>query len=281
VSGFVEYIQVIISLEESGGGEPSPADISKMTGVLFRWMGSIFLMSILSWIIIVSVETAFHKNTLHGIDHGAFPLRFGVPELRVMLAQFVVYMIVNGVYMAAYFAFIIILLIFVGIGSVLSPTLGAILGTVFGIIGLIAMLGVVLFALARLAPAAALSVRDNEIRLLEGWKLTKTMYWPMIGSYMILWLIGYTVIMVIFLIFAFVAFSDPALYDGFANISENNPEAFSDAISQLLSNPRVYIPLIFGTMITSLMTFILYTATWGVANHAVALDTKKQENLFD
>ena len=280
LSGFIEYIQVIVSIEAGPGGEPNPEDISRMMGVLLKWMGSLFLVSILSWLIMVSVETAFHKNTLHGIDHGFFPLRFGVPELRVMLAQFIVYLIVNVVYLVVYFAFILVILIAIGIGSAISPTVAAILGGIVGVAGFFGMLIVILLVLARLAPAAAMSVRDDEIRLLEGWKLTKNMYWPMIGSYFIIWLVGYVLILIIFLGFAMLAFGDTSVFDSFENIPSDDPEAFAIAVDQLFSNLRVTLPLIIGTIITSFITFVFYAATWGVANHAVALDTKKQENPF-
>lgn len=270
VSAYVSMFQKVIELEASGNEDP--AVIVEAIAPLFSAMGSLFLLSIIAWVIMACIETAMHKNIFRGTDHGVIPLRLGKDELRVMLAQFVVYLICMGVYFAAYFALIFIVLLGAGLAQA-AGGIGAALAGIIGILGIFGFFGAILYALARLAPAAAMSVRDNDIRTVEGWKLTKGRIGPVIGSYIIVFIVGYVCLMIISTIGFGLIFASGDLGSLFGELGgSSNPEEIWTKIGAAFKTPRVMIPLVITLMLTTVFMLVWYMCYWGVANYIVQMD---------
>jgi len=102
ISSYADFIIMASELERAGNQADPTAAMEMMSGA-WALMGSVFLLALLAWVVMITIETAMHKNLFYGTDHGVFPLRFGKDELRVLLAQLVIFIIVTVVYLAGLF----------------------------------------------------------------------------------------------------------------------------------------------------------------------------------
>lgn len=261
-TGYFEFFRAAIDLQTSD----NPDDLMPMYRIMFGMMFPAMMLSIGSWAVMVSTETAMHKNIFFGTDHGIFPLRFALPELHVTLAQIVVYGIVMGVYFAGYMAFIFVILFVVLLAQIAEVF--AIIGVLLGLVCFFALLMALLTAFMRFAPAAALSVRDNDIRLLEGWKTTKGRFWPLFASYLCVGVGGYFIITFVMMILGFVVFGDGAFITVLEALEEDDSAPFFNALSDMFSMPRVKFGLVVSIAILTVFNFIWKTCIWGIANYA-------------
>lgn len=265
ISSYFEFFRVTLELETS----ENPADMLPMIRVMFGMMIPAMMLSIGTWAIMVSAETAMHKNIFFGTDHGRFPLRFALPELYVTLAQIVVYGIVMCVYFAGYMAFIFIILLVVLLSQVAEVF--AIIGVLLGLVGFFALMMALLTAFMRFAPAAALSVRDNDIRLLEGWNITKGRFWPLFASYCAVGIGGYFIISFVMGIFGIFIFGDGALLRAFETIDTSNTEDVLNALSDIFNTGKVKFGLAVGMIALVILNFIWKSCIWGIANYAARI----------
>jgi len=267
IGAYVEMFQSLMALESGGQAEDPEAVMAAMKPIM-SIMGTAFLLWIFSWSLMIATETAMHKNIFHGIDHGVFPLRFGKFELRVMLAQFVVGLIIYGVMMVGYIVFAI-LAVMAGFGA---QSGGAAIGGIVGLLAFfafLAMMGATFLTTIKLSPAAALSVRDDDVRIVEGWKATHKRFWPMFGSYLIVGIAGY-ILMIVIMTIAMVA-----IFAGIADMGSlqdlSNEEALSTFMGAM-QKPGVMIPLVISLMLYVAFTILWYLCFWGIPNYAAQLD---------
>lgn len=272
IAGYAELLQSTYDVEQSNDPEAAMA----LFGVMGRWFSSMILMMLAGWAIFASAETAYHKNALHGIDHGFIPLRFGVQELSVMLVQLVVYICVMGAYMAGGLALILVVLLGAAFSGI-SEILGAILAGLLGIVGFVVWIAALFLVSVRLAPAAAMTVRDGEIRIFQAWSLTKPYFWPMLGSFLIVFLVGYVLIYVVMILFIMLAFGDTAAIEIFSGVSNENPEEVFGAMKELMKTPRVILFLVTGMISYFTVMWLWYLGLWGVSNMAVQVDGATEE----
>ncbi len=272
LSGYLDFFLSIPNIESPD----DPAIVYQMMSSLFGIMLPMLAIGLGSWVLNVSTETAFHRNLLRPKETGFFPLRFGLPELRVALAQIVVGAIVSGVYMAGYLIFVILVVL-----AGFSAQSSLILGVIFGVVAfavLIAWIGAMLTAAVRLGPAPALSVRDAEIRTVEGWNLTKGLFWPMLGSYLLIGFIVYTISMGVALMGLLAVSAQQSVRTVFAGM-ENANLAVEDVLNQMMSafsEPGMVVLLIAMFALSSCVTFMWRVSTWGVANYVVQIRTPKR-----
>lgn len=262
-----------------GAANDDPAAIMEVMGPMYSIMGWGVLLSILGWAVMASIETAMHRNIFRPhLKTGFFPLRFGKDELRVMLAQLVVYVICTGIYIVGYIIGFILILIVAVLGESVGGA-GAALGVLLTIFVVIALIIAALYVLARLSPAAALSVRDEDIRTVEGWRVTKGQIWPLIGSYLIVGVVGNIIISVVMMVGMVAVLATANLPSLFSELEGNeDPSVAIDQLSTAFSTPSVLIPLILTLFIISAAGLIWYMAYWGIANYVVQLDTQKQQD---
>ncbi len=142
------------------------------------------------WMLWVSVETAFHRRVLLGQTNNPFPWRFGGDELRVMLCQLMVMLVFFVVFYVLFF----VLVFAVG---VLGSFLGPIFIGIMAFIGFFVALFVASFLTIRLAPAAARPVLEQRLAIVETWAVTKGRFWPRLGAYYLLWIVGMVIYFVL------------------------------------------------------------------------------------
>jgi len=258
---------------EQAGNQADPAAVAEMLSGMWAMMGSMLILGLFAWLVMVSIEAAMHKNLFRGTDHGVFPLRFGKDELRVLLAQFVIFIIVMIFYIVGVF---LLTFLFVGAAGLASSN-GA-LGTVLGIAAFISFI-VFVFFLVRImiswAPAAALSVRDNQQRLFEGWEITNGRSWPLFGTYLVTFLIGYIVIYAIMIVGGFIAFGNMDFLSLMMSTSDD-PAALMTQMTEAIQSPRVMLPLVIFTIAYTFATLLWYIQIWGVGAYMARLDAKEK-----
>ena len=271
VSAYIEMFRNILELENSGAMQDEAAAMGAIMGPMMSIMGLATLIWFLSIFIVVSAETAFHKNIFRGTDHKIFPLRFGKDELRVLVARLVVGIICYAAMMAGYFIFIMLVVV-AGVSAQAAGGLAVIFG-ILGFLALFATFGAALLILVRLSPAAALSVRNDDIRTVEGWKITKNKFWPMIASYLIVGVAGYIIMSAFSMLGFFAMFADGSFFVLMSEIDEtSDPAEVFRKFGDMFRRPTVFIPLMIIGALYTIGTVLWYMCFWGIPNYAAQLD---------
>lgn len=261
---------------EQAGRRSDPAAVAEMMSSMWAMMGSMFILAIFAWLVMISIETAMHKNLFRGTDHGAFPLRFGKDELRVLLAQLVIFIVVMFVYIAGIF---LLTFVFVGAGT-LAQSSGAlsVIVAIAALIGLIAFLVLLIRLMIGWAPAAAMSVRDDKQRIFEGWGITRGRSWPLFGTYLVTFLIGYIALYAILMIGGVVAFGNMDFLSLMMSTSDD-PVALMTEMTEAIQRPRVMLPLVIFTIIYAFATILWYVHVWGIGAYMTKLDAKEKGTI--
>jgi hypothetical protein len=244
-----------------------------------KYIMPMLLASLLMWAVYASAETAFHKRVFHDHDAGFFPLRFGADEIRVMGAQFMVYFMVFGIYILGLFAIILVAGIagFAGQGS----------GILAVLIGLITLVGFFVFIwfLAyfsiRMAPAAAMTVRNQKLAITAGWAITKKRTGNLFLAYLLIFIIGYVAISVVQMA-AFSAVFDANYFEMIYGLSDDNPKVAFEKATEKLKQPGTIILIVVGIIVYLIVSVIWWLSIAGVANYAVQWwEETNEENVFD
>lgn len=255
----------------------NPSD-TRLAVEMFRIMGSMMavmgLMQIVFWAVIASAETAYHKNVFFNEDKGFFPLRFGASELKLMATHLFVVVSMLGAYLAVIFAIVVLTFIAAALAAV-SEVLGAILAFLVVLIGIIFAIFMMLYVLARLTPAGALSVKKDRIVTREAWRLTKGRTAPIIGAFLLIILIGYIGIMVIQFSVLTAAFgSDSEIMSVLMSSPSVNPSDVFASMAERMQNPVTKVIIFLGFMLAAVLLPLWYLAMWGVGNRAADLLTR-------
>lgn len=263
---FKAYAELlIVSNEMQNAPTDDPEAVMEMMQQLGSFYASMLFITIFAWLIMVSMETAMHKNVFRGTDHGVFPLRFGMDELRVLVTQFVIFVCV--------FAFYIIgLIAVVAIGAGLAA-LSPVLGVVVGLFGFVAWLVVLVMISVRWSPASALSVRDEGFRIFDGWAITKGRFWPMFGAFFVLFFGGSIVLYAVMGIGTILAFGGTDFISLLLGTSDD-AEAVLTSLGEIIKTPRVMFVLIITTILYAVSAMIMYMMIWGVGNYVAQADAR-------
>ncbi|PHQ58809.1 MAG: hypothetical protein COC03_07735 [Robiginitomaculum sp.] len=178
-----------------------------------------------------AVETALHKKVLLGEEEQRMPLRFGSVQLRVLIAQVAVWMIWFLVYTIG----VLVLALFIGALATAVPILGAIIG----VAGFIALMCLLLFLPIRLAPAAALSVNSNSLQIMGARKVSKGIFWNLLGAYLAVIISGYVFIYVVMSVGVIAVTGDAAFLEALSGMGEENPKLAFAAAAERFKNPLV------------------------------------------
>lgn len=266
--GLIEaYSRFLVLLPEiEGQVDPDPEAAAEMLSLFGQMGGPFFFLMIFAWIITVAFETAIHKNALRGTDHGAFPFRFGIDEGRVMLAQFVVMLCVGVVYIVG---IVLIVLITLAVASV-SKGLSAVVALLLGIAYICALI----IISVRLAPAAALSVRDNKQHVFSAFEVTKGHGWALFGSYAILIIAVMMVGQTMMYLGVFMSFGSMDAMN-LMNGSVDNSDEILTTLGEQIKTPRVMIPLVFSVILYQIVNLFAYMHVYGVGNYMAQVDQAK------
>jgi len=255
------------------------------TGKLFRastrLSGYGLMFSVVFWMIMAATDAAYHKNTFFGEDQGTIPLRFGKSELMVMVVQLIVYVCFLAAMFAGYLILIIaalLMMLLVALFGKISTVLAVVVAVILGVVMIGAYIYFITYILARLSPASALTIRENDIKFPESWKLTKGIGHKMTQSYLLITLIAYLIMGVIIGILGFILFTDGEFL---ASLSEagKDVDALVKAMGAHLSTGKS--KLLIGSIVVIVSVFypFIWLACAGIPNLAVQLkyEPKKEQ----
>lgn len=150
--------------------EPERAEIVAAFG---RLWGVIPLGLLLLWAFYATIDAALLRWCF---GRGA-KIRFGGMELRLMLVELIIYVLMIVVWIPTFLLF--------SFGAAQSSFLLMIVGglSVFLALGFMIALAV------KFAPAAALTVYRGHFSFFRAWRMTKGFFWSLLGAFVIVWVI--------------------------------------------------------------------------------------------
>ncbi len=204
----------------------------------------------------VVFEAASQRRFIRG---DGFRLRLGADEGRMA----VVGLIWIALLIAAYIAFAILAAIVAGIAFAFG---GTGVGIAMLVLVMLAGFGGGLWLFARLSPAGALSIRDQQIRFFEAWRVTKGKTWTLFGAYLTLFLIAAFIALLLYGIIGGVALVQllPLLEAG----ATPTPEQFVGVIVQ----PSFWGPAALVFFLMSMLNGVFVHALGGPAALAAKTD---------
>jgi hypothetical protein len=158
------------------------------------------------------VYAATARAILRPERKGTAYLEFGGDELRQLLLMLLSMLVVGG----AYVVIIILAGIVIGAGTAaLGPGLTS---GLLVVVGVLAGLSAFMFLVVRLSLASALTFDRRRVNLFGSWKLTRGVFWPLLGGYLIAALLCIAVSLLVFVISAALAAVAGGGFAGFASL---------------------------------------------------------------
>ena len=164
------------------GAEPTPEEALSI-------MGPIFGMGILAMPVTMALMAMFETSALRRyVRNEGFSLKFGKEEWRTIG----VYFLWIGTFILAFIIMVIAMIVLSAVTIVATAASPESAVVVAMIIQLLIYAPLVYFGI-RLAPAAALTLRDGKVKFSSAFKVTKGRFWKLFGAYIIVYLAMYLV----------------------------------------------------------------------------------------
>jgi len=193
---------------DSADGQLSPA----VWSVILPVYGVVLVVALL-WSAIQ--QTAVNRLVLRPEDKGFAYFKIGGDEFR-QIAVMVVYFLLFIGWCAVWAG------ISFGVGLVADGAVGGLLGFVTQL----ALAGLFIFLAVRLSLASALTFDQRRINIFGSWGATKGRFWPMLGAYLLAWLLALAVVVGLYMLLGLIMLA--AVGGGFASMgSGSDPEALA------------------------------------------------------
>ncbi|PHR58222.1 MAG: hypothetical protein COA43_10680 [Robiginitomaculum sp.] len=239
-------------------------------------------MTIGTWAVYASAETALQKRVFKNIDYGFIPLRFGRDELRTMGTQFMVYLMVLGVMLLWMLGFIIVTIVF-ALGASLSVVLAILIGIVLFVMYIAMFVYLIHFSI-RMAPSAALGTQSGKMKVTGGWNITRKRTGSLFLAYLFIAVVSYIALSIIQVaMFSLVLPENYMLL--MMGLSEENPRILFEQIGDKLQSPGPMLALVISGMAYAIITMMGWLSISGIAIYAVQWWQHDQEtsgvDVFD
>ena len=246
VSVFLQWpiYEAYIQLFTGGGDFDQYAEDMENMSLATSFAGLLTMpLGILLW---VMFEGANQRRYMRGAGFG---IRIGADEGRLLLVG----LIWIALFIAMYFLFAIAMLIPFGVGFAVGSD-GIALAIVLGLVLIPGSLLLMLWLSARLSSAAALTVRDRQIRFFESWRVTRGKGWTIVGAWIVLGLISMLVVIAFYMLLAglgigLLSAQVPDLMDGRAS----EDEIMAAVMSPIFWGPMLVLVLVFAIAQSTLM----------------------------
>jgi len=153
----------------------SAAEILSMMG-RFAALFALMLPALL--ILHTMVGCAIFRAVLRPDDEGFFYFKLGGDEWRMFLASLALVGLMFGI--------LLVLGGVIGAATLAGEAWAALaifLGTLLGLVGMT-------YAGVRLSLALPMTFAERQVRVLSAWSLTRGLFWPLLGGYLLAWLIA-------------------------------------------------------------------------------------------
>jgi len=215
------------SLKAGGGATRDPAAAMAM----FRQVGPLYLFFVLFALIFYPIlYAAMNRAVLRPNDEGFGYFRLGADELR----QLGLTLMMVGLVLVAYIALIIVV---AAMAATFSTAFGARTGAAAGAAAPLILLAVLLgFAViclwiyfwVRLSLASALTFATRRVNLFGSWTLTRGLFWPMFGAY----LVAAILVVVVLMLTGVITLAITAAFGGgLAGIAQATPSTVASVLT--------------------------------------------------
>lgn len=240
---YIEYFAFVATNPEAAN------DPQAMQELLESRIGGMGISFLLIFVLILPLSLAFWAVFEASIQRRyirkeGFRLAFGGDELRLMVVGLVVVILLYVVMLVG----AILMGILVGVGTVVDNAGVTILSL---ILGYVAMLGLMIWYLARMSAASALTIRDQQIRIFDSFNVTKGRVWPILGAFLIIWIVSYIVTLAVYALGAGVVISQ------FTDLISAAGEPDTAALYERLKTPSVWVSIV----ISFALIYLVYGLT--------------------
>ncbi len=181
---------VIPTFIEIANAPDSPDAIFAVMGAYMKFAGLFSVAGLASLLVLSSAEASMLAAYLRGDMKQGFPLRFDGDMWRVIGARLLVGLLIGAALFAIYIVLIILIIsMSMATGSVNGSAGAMAFMGIVSFVLIVAAIAVAIFVSVRLSSVAAVSVRDRSFNLGDGWCVSKGRVWPMIGGFVILFII--------------------------------------------------------------------------------------------
>lgn len=225
-------------------------------------LGNIILFYVILIVTSLIFGAVFESAALrHYVRGEGFSIRFSSDELRLIGVYFFWVLTILLVYVVV----VLPLGIIAGlIATAMNSSAQMVMLPMFLIIPLI-VYAALIFVSVRLAPAAAITIRDKKLTFYSARKATKGRFWAMFAAYLIMFILMYVVLIIVA---AIIGVTGLAVFGSAASLANGNPQAIMD----MISNPSIWIFGIFATLIFGGLYSMFYFAFQGIAARAANTD---------
>ena len=175
-------------------GTTPPGSAAEVLSMMGAFAGLFALMIPVFAILQTMLGCAIFRAILRPDDKGLFYFKLGGDEWRMFLATLVLVgllfgfvLVIGGGGVAAFLS---------GGEALAGPVI--FLGTLLGLVGMT-------YAGVRLSLALPMTFVERRVRVLSAWPLTRGLFWPLFGGYLLAWLIGIGVGMALEIVSAVVS----------------------------------------------------------------------------
>lgn len=250
------YFGTVGSIAQGGTFAPPPFDA--LATMAPAGVG----VAIAALILFAAFEAACLRWLVRGESGGGFlGLTLGADTWRVFGTYFA--------WLGLFIAFCILIVAFYLMTGAIAGMGGAaqIVAMLLGALAPLGFIALLLWGAVRFAPAAAASVARGRFAFFEAPGLTKGRYWPLLGSFLILWVIYLVAATVIGQIIQIPLMGEmaPMMQD----MMRGDTSRMAERLQALITSPTYLAVTAVYTLASAILSIILYIAMFGVNARAV------------
>lgn len=256
---FVDYMNWITSIGATTAQSPdSPPDFTAMMPPqsVMNLGPAYILFLLVYYILLASYEAACLRWMIRGEAPGLFGLSLGADTWRVYFTYWIWFVLCN----AAAFVVAIILVASVGGVALSAQADPSALGPGVGIAILVGFLVLLawLYLAVRFAPAAATSIARKRFAFFDAWTVTKGRFWALLGSFVLLFLMFFVLIIALEIGLGVVMASM-----AMSQIGQTEPQTAEEAFRAFANPQWMALVGVFIAVIT-IASFVFYIALFGI-----------------